>query len=42
MMRRGHTLNELMVAVSLSMVLMALIFGITVGLQGGTDLQVHG
>ena len=37
MMRRGHTLNELMVAVSLTMVLMALIFTIAINLQGGSE-----
>ncbi len=37
MMRRGHSLNELMVAVSLSMVLMALIFDIAINLQKGTE-----
>jgi len=37
MMRRGHSLNELMIAVSLSMVLMSLIFAIAVNLQGGSE-----
>ena len=37
MMRRGHSLNELMIAVSLSMVLMSLIFSIAVNLQGGAE-----
>jgi type II secretory pathway component PulJ len=37
MMRRGHSLNELMVAVSLSMILMSLIFGISVNMQTGTE-----
>ena len=37
MMRRGHTLNELMVSVALSMVLMSLIFGIAVNLHAGSE-----
>jgi hypothetical protein len=37
MMRRGHTLNELMVAIALSTIIMAMIFEISTGMQSGVE-----